>query len=73
MSKFDNIELPSISTPARQTRLFRTHKHKVQEWLREYPEIGKLNSGKFYIYPVDGIYTELKALQIPTSQQLGEY
>ena len=37
----------------------------VVAWLAEFPEVGSLSSGKFYIYPVGGEYQEVAALSNP--------
>tara|TARA_R110000765_G_scaffold92534_1_gene174790 strand:- start:828 stop:1031 length:204 start_codon:yes stop_codon:yes gene_type:complete len=43
----------------------KAHEAAVVTWLAEFPEVGSLSSGKFYIYPVGGEYQEVAALSNP--------
>ena len=45
---------------------------KIQAWLSKYPEIGTLNSGKFYVYPVGGEFNYIEAFHNPQTLIAGE-
>jgi len=36
----------------------------IAKWLQENPQVGVLNSGKYYIYPDGHTYTEIEALSV---------
>ena len=40
----------------------KAHQTKVAAWLQSNPEIGSLNNGKYYTYPVGGDYQEVAEL-----------
>jgi len=42
------------------------YQESVNAWLRLRPEVGTLNSGKFYVYPVGGEYKEIEAFSMYT-------
>jgi hypothetical protein len=67
MSRLDHKVAEANRVAFSKAQADKAQAEAIVEWLQEYPEVGSLNSGKFYVYPAGGEYREIPALSIPSN------